>query len=42
MNTIARRIVNLFLYGRWTTCRHENVRPVGFADWKCDGCGWES
>lgn len=35
-------LFNLLCFGKWTTCRHRNVEPVGFGDWRCKDCGAET
>lgn len=40
---IYNRICNLLWFGKWVFCYHENkyLKPIGFADWKCEKCGIE-
>jgi len=38
MSRLMRRLVNWWLYERWTDCEHDWY-PVGFADWQCTRCG---
>ena len=44
MNTIARRILNLFLHGRWTACPHADADVWINADDRvqCHRCGVEA
>jgi hypothetical protein len=37
-----RHLINWLLHRKWTGCRHLDVEPVGFADWRCKDCGAET
>lgn len=36
------RMCNLIWHNKNVFCYHEDIEPIGFADWRCRKCGIES